>query len=281
MTSTRSTVTVTGLFIYPVKSLGGISLSEADLTARGFKYDREWLIVDRENHFVTQREIARMALIATSIDEAANCLTLRLPDQDTILSIPLTEVQKSDSKKKLETISVQVWNDRAEAYVESAEVNSALSRYLGQDLRLVRMAPGYRRQVDEHYAPGEDNIVGFADGFPFLIISDESLEDLNERLEYPLPMNRFRPNITTRGGGPYAEDSWDKIKIAEVELAIVKPCARCVITTIDQDCAEQGKEPLRTLANYRKKDSKILFGQNAIFKGSGHISVGDTVSMKS
>jgi len=266
-------ITVTGLFIYPVKSLGGISLSEADLGPRGFKYDREWLIVDKGHRFVTQREIARMALIKTTIDEERDVLILRLPEVNKELSIPL----KASPEK--ETIKVTVWNDSALATVESDEVNAILSNFLRQELRLVRMAPGYKRRVDEHYAPDDDDIVGFADGFPFLIISDESLDELNERLEYPLPMNRFRPNITTHGGGPFAEDHWDKIQIGTVELALVKPCARCVITTIDQDCAEQGKEPLRTLANYRNQGGKILFGQNAIFKGSGNISVGDSVTV--
>ncbi|MBS1990205.1 MAG: MOSC domain-containing protein [Cyanobacteria bacterium SZAS LIN-3] len=274
-------IKVTGLFIYPVKSLGGIALSEADLGPRGFKYDREWMIVDSDNRFLTQREIARMALIETSIDEDAGRLTLRLPGSAQVLAVPLEPVAYDSTSKedKAKTVMVSVWSDRARATVESDEINSALSDYLGQAVKLVRMVHGYRRQVDGRYAPGKENIVGFADGFPLLIISEESLKDLNERLEYPILMNRFRPNITTSGGKPFAEDQWNKIKIGEIELALVKPCARCTITTIDQECAEAGKEPLRTLANYRKQNGKIMFGQNAIFRGSGSIQVGAPVQV--
>jgi uncharacterized protein YcbX len=281
-------IKVTGLFIYPVKSLGGISVNQAQLGKRGFLYDREWQIVDRNNRFVSQREIAKMALIHTNIDEAKNVLTLSLPKTDEAKSGTVKPPGDSDEHFKLlniplaqragaEEISVTVWDDSAQATVESAEVNESLSKFLGADLRLMRMTPAYRRQVDEAYAPGENNIVGFADGFPLLIIGEESLDDLNDRLEYPILMNRFRPNITTSGGGAFGEDTWGKIKIRDVELSLVKPCARCVITTVDQESGVQGKEPLRTLANYRKKDGKILFGQNAVFDHPGKVEIGDTV----
>jgi uncharacterized protein len=269
-------IKVTGLFIYPVKSLGGISLSEADLGPRGLLYDREWLIVDTDNRFVTQREIPRMSLVETTIDEAEGYLKLTLPDGDnqgTVLLVPL------ELNEKAETIKVTVWSDSAKATIEAESTNAALSKYLGQNVRLVRMAAGYRRRVDGRYAPGKENIVGFADGFPLLVISDESLEDLNSRLEYPIFMNRFRPNLTIRGGGAFSEDSWGKVKVGGIELAMVKPCARCSITTIDQESGVQGKEPLRTLANFRKQNGKIMFGQNAIFKGQGKLAVGDEVTV--
>ncbi len=291
-------IKVTGLYIYPVKSLGGISLSQAQFGARGLMYDREWLIVDKNNRFVSQREIAKMSLIQTEIDEEKGCLILRLPlhteagtgakttaaakakskDQNVdqnfeVLSVPL------EQNKKAETIRVTVWSDNAKATVEEDNINAALSNFLQAELRLTRMAPGHRRRVDGRYAPGKDNIVGFADAFPLLIIGEESLDDLNERLDYPILINRFRPNITTRGGGAFGEDNWTKIKIGAVEITIVKPCDRCVITTIDQESGVQGKEPLRTLANYRKKNGKILFGQNAIFHCPGKLAIGDAVSL--
>jgi len=289
-------IKVTGLYVYPVKSLGGISLTEAQLGRRGLMYDREWLIVDKNNRFVSQREIAKMSLIKTEIDEDKGSLLLRLPvDAQTkttaagmggghgmnknggqdfdVLSVPLKQNQKA------ETISVTVWSDNARAIVEEDSINAALSDFLQADLRLTRMAPDHRRRVDGRYAPGKENIVGFADAFPLLIIGEESLDDLNDRLEYPILMNRFRPNITIRGGGAFGEDGWSKIKIGEVEVTIVKPCDRCVITTIDQESSVQGKEPLRTLANYRKKDGKILFGQNAVFHYPGKLAIGDTISL--
>jgi uncharacterized protein YcbX len=267
-------IEITGLFIYPVKSLGGISLSEAELGPRGLMYDREWAVVDTNNRFLSQREIPRMSLIQTAVDKSRGCLTLLLPDlagPGQVLTIPLVHDEMS------ETIKVTVWSDNARATVEEAETNAALSKYLGQDIRLVRMAPGYRRVVDGRYAPGKENIVGFADGFPLLIIGEESLEDLNARLEYPVLMNRFRPNLTTCGGGAFAEDNWRKVTVKGIEMELVKPCDRCVITTIDQESGVQGKEPLRTLANFRKKQGKILFGQNAIFKGQGSLALGDEV----
>jgi uncharacterized protein YcbX len=287
-------IKITGLFIYPVKSLGGISMTEARLGARGLMYDREWVIVDTNNRFISQREIARMSLIGTAIDEEKECLTLRLPQAQDIansavakikltadgcgqekhfetLSIPLRQ------REGAETIKVVVWSDSARATIESDDTNSALSKYLGQDVRLVRMAAGYRRRVDGRYAPGKQNIVGFADAFPLLVISDESLEDLNSRLEIPILMNRFRPNITAHGGGAFSEDTWGKITVSGIEMDLVKPCDRCVITTIDQESGVQGKEPLRTMAGFRKKNGKILFGQNAIISGPGLLTVGDEI----
>ena len=133
--------------------------------------------------------------------------------------------------------------------------------------------------MDGRYAPSKDDIVGFADGFPLLVISDESLEDLNNRLEYPVLMNRFRPNLTISGGGAFVEDTLSKVMVKGIELDLVKPCARCVITTIDQETGDQGKEPLRTLAGFRKKNGKILFGQNGIFRGTGTLTVGAEVAV--
>jgi hypothetical protein len=287
-------IEITGLFIYPVKSLGGISLREAELGARGLMFDREWVIVDTNNRFISQREIPRMSLIQTAIDHANGCLILRLPNtpDDNNAAPPTSAIRNLgrsggsnyqelsiplDQSEKFETIKVTVWSDSAQATIENTETNTALSKYLGQEVRLVRMAPGYKRRVDGRYAPAKENIVGFADAFPLLIISEESLEDLNDRLEYPVLMNRFRPNITARGGGAFAEDTWNKVKVSGIEMDLVKPCDRCVITTIDQESGVQGKEPLRTLANFRKKNGKILFGQNAIFKGQGKLVVGDQV----
>ncbi|MBU6450171.1 MAG: MOSC domain-containing protein [Cyanobacteria bacterium REEB67] len=275
-------ITVTGLYIYPVKSLAGISLHEAELGERGFKYDREWMLVDRDNRFVSQREIPRMALVKTAIDEAANCLQLHLPgaEDPQLLSVPLQIDRPETEELGPQTIEVTVWGDQVTATVEAAEVNAALSKYLGQDLRLVRMQKGFKRKVDPGYAPEDQDIVGFADGFPILLISEESLTDLNDRLEYPVLMNRFRPNITTAGGAAFAEDEWQEATVGQTKLSFVKPCARCVITTIDQESGTGGKEPLRTMANFRKRpsDGKILFGQNAIFRGQGKVRIGDRLT---
>ena len=275
-------ITVTGLYVYPVKSLAGISLNVAELGERGFKYDREWMLVDRDNRFVSQREIPRMALVKTAIDEAGQCLQLHLPqtdEPDEILSIPLDMDRSYDGNSPRQTVAVKVWDDKVAAIVESDKVNAALSKFFGKELRLVRMQKDFRRKVDPDYAPEDQDIVGFADGFPILLISEESLADLNDRLEYPVSMNRFRPNITTAGGAAFGEDEWQEASIGKIKLTFVKPCARCAITTVDQESGLAGKEPLRTLANFRKRrqDGKILFGQNAIFRGQGKLQIGEKI----
>lgn len=271
---TTNSLTITSLTIYPVKSLAGISLNSAKLENRGFKYDREWMVVTEGGQFLTQRELAPMALIQTAILEHTLRLTMPLGDSVEVpLSIDKTQV---DAK----VMTVKVWNDTCQAVDQGAEAADLLSRNLEKKVRLVRMEPSFKRIVDQKYANSPDNVVSFADGFPVLVISDESLAELNRRLEYPLPMNRFRPNITIGGSAPFAEDSWSEITIDNVKLSLVKPCARCQITTIDQDTAEASQEPLKTLSFFRKENGKIMFGQNAIPQNNGEIRLGDAVLVK-
>lgn len=267
-------MTITSLTIYPVKSLAGISLNSAKLENRGFKYDREWMIVTEGGQFLTQRELAPMALIQTAILEHSLRLTMPLGDS---VEVPLS-IDKTQADAKVMT--VKVWNDTCQAIDQGDEAADLLSRNLEKKVRLVRMEPSCKRIVDQKYANSADNVVSFADGFPVLVISDESLAELNRRLEYPLPMNRFRPNITIGGSAPFAEDSWSEITIDNVKLSLVKPCARCQITTIDQDTAEASQEPLKTLSFFRKENGKIMFGQNAIPQNNGEIRLGDEVLVK-
>ncbi len=267
-------LTITSLTIYPVKSLAGISLNSAKLENRGFKYDREWMVVTEGGQFLTQRELAPMALIQTAILEHSLRLTMPLGDS---VEVPLS-IDKAQADAKVMT--VKVWNDTCQAIDQGDEAADLLSRNLEKKVRLVRMEPSFKRIVDQKYANSPDNVVSFADGFPVLVISDESLAELNRRLEYPLPMNRFRPNITIGGSAPFAEDSWSEITIDNVKLSLVKPCARCQITTIDQDTAEASQEPLKTLSFFRKVKGKVMFGQNAIPQNNGEIRLGDTVLVK-
>ena len=267
---TSPSLTVTSLTIYPVKSLAGISLTSATLENRGFKYDREWMVVTEGGQFLTQRELAPMALIQTAILEHTLRLTMPLGDS---VEIPLSIEAQANTK----VMTVKVWQDTCQALDQGDEVAGLLSRYLERKVRLVRMEPSFKRIVDQRYANSPDNVVSFADGFPVLVISDESLAELNRRLEYPLPMNRFRPNITIGGSDPFAEDSWSEISIDTVKLSLVKPCARCQITTIDQDTAEASQEPLKTLSFFRKESGKVMFGQNAIPQNNGEIRLGDRV----
>ncbi|MFL5546924.1 MAG: MOSC domain-containing protein, partial [Gemmatimonadales bacterium] len=152
------------------------------------------------------------------------------------------------------------------------------SEFLGIPCSMVHMPAESLRPTNPAYDPSGSR-VSFADAYPLLLISEESLADLNGRLAQPLPMNRFRPNLTVSGGGPFAEDRWSRVEIGSVVLNLVKPCDRCVITTTDQTTTERGVEPLRTLATYRKVDGKVYFGQNAVHEAPGRLRVGDAVSV--
>ncbi|MBL8083264.1 MAG: MOSC domain-containing protein [Candidatus Obscuribacter sp.] len=272
---------VSSLHIYPVKSLGGISLERMPLSKRGPLFDREWMIVNATGHFLSQREIARMCLISCRLTgltergkiETAAQLVLHIPACAPV-EIPMARSTAT------EEIEVVVWRDKCLAQVEP-EATEALSQYLQEPVRLVRMSRTFTRQVDENYATAADT-VGFADGFPMLVISDASLSDLNNKLEYQVEMSRFRPNLTVSGATPFAEDTWKKLQLDSVRMELVKPCSRCQITTIDQDSADTGKEPLRTLSGYRKIDGKVMFGQNALVRYEGDfasIRLGETITV--
>ena len=226
---------------------------------RGFVNDRRWLLVDGDNRFLTQRELPRMALIQPTIE--GDCLRLSAPGVGDF-ELPVDQPGAR--------AAVSVWKDSGIGAVDQGDPVAAwFSDFLEYDCRLVRFADDAVRPVSPKYAPRPTDQVGFADGYPFLIIAEASLDDLNRRLDTPLPMNRFRPNIVVADAEPYAEDTWRAIRVGEVEIDVVKPCARCAITTTDQATAARGKEPLRTLATYRNQNGGAMFGQNAIHRTSG------------
>jgi MOSC domain-containing protein len=263
---------VSQVHIYPVKSCGGIALDAAEVGARGFVNDRLWMLVDPDGDFLTQREQARMALIQPTLD--SGCLRLSAPGMNDF-DLPLDQAGRR--------VAVSIWHDAGVGAVDQGDLAADwFSTVLSIDCRLVRMADDTVRQVDQQYAPRAADQVGFADAFPFLVISEESLADLNTRLDEPLPMNRFRPNIVMRGADePYAEDSWRAIQIGGVTLDLPKACGRCAITTTNQTTAARGKEPLKTLATYRQgPKSSPLFGQNAVQRAAGGtICVGTAVEV--
>ena len=261
---------VSELNIYPIKSCGGISLERGEIDVRGFVHDRRWLVVDEDCRFLTQREIARMALIKPQVDE----LTLRL-------TAPEMSAFDLPTDQTGQRVEVTIWKDSGVGAVDQGdEIADWLSTFLRQKVRLVRFASDYFRQVSQEYAPRETDQTGFADAYPFLILSEESLADLNSRLEVPLPMNRFRPNIVVRSAETsFAEDTWKAIRIGDVIFDVVKPCARCAITTTNQATAERGKEPLKTLATFRQHPRGVMFGQNAVHRSSGAIHTGAVVEV--
>ncbi|MCB0282650.1 MAG: MOSC domain-containing protein [Calditrichae bacterium] len=262
-------ITVAALNYYPVKSCAGISLTKAFASPRGFINDRIFMIVDEQGLFITQRDVPVLALIRPELNKTE--LTLDAPGK-TPCTIRIDETGV--------TYPVQVWNDSCMAVDQGEKISAWISEFIGMKSRLVIMHKSHQRIVDQNYALSAADQVGFSDGFPFLIISTASLEDLNSRMEETLPMDRFRPNIVIEGCSPYQEDEIKQIKIGEVVLDIVKPCIRCVITTIDQKTLQKSKEPLATLATYRRSESGgVRFGQNAIHQNNGWMKTGDLVQI--
>lgn len=270
LTRMNNRITVSALYCYPIKSCAGTALDEAAIIPRGMLHDREFMVVDATTGlFLTQRELPRLALIVP--EPAGESLRVAAPGMPA-LSIPVL--------RDGETRSVVVWQDCCPAVDQGDAAARWFSDFLGHACRLVRMAETFVRKVDPAYATSDRDEVGFADGFPFLLIAEESLADLNARLAEPLPMNRFRPNIVISGGeAPYLEDRVARLRIGAIIFHLVKPCARCVITTTDQTTAQRGREPLATLATYRRTDQKVLFGQNLIHEGGGVLHRGDAVAV--
>lgn len=257
------------IWIYPIKSLGGIALREAVVEERGLQHDRRWMLVDSDGKFITQRKVHDMALIDVALETYGLKVTHRASPHDPIF-IPFTPTLS-------EPIDVQVWDDEVEAVTVSEEADRWFSRYLNQSVRLVKMPEQTKRLVDTHYAENGE-VVSFADGYPLLVISQASLDELNTRLPEPVSMRRFRPSVVIQGTPPHAEDAWTNIQIGTAAFKAVKPCARCVLTTIDPATGRTGSEPLKTLATYRNQNGKILFGMNLLAQ-PGRIAVGDRVEI--
>ena len=262
------TLRLTALNIYPIKATHGIALAESEVDGFGLRYDRRWMVVDGSGQFISQRSHARLALVVPSIQ--GDRLRVDAPGMPT-LEVPLRPSSSVST-------TVAVWDDVCSANWVGEGAAEWFSEFLGGAYSLVHMAEDAMRPADPVFAPAGSR-VSFADGFPFLLISEESLDDLNRRLAEPLPMNRFRPNLVVAGGKPYDEDSWNRLEIGGIRLRVVKPCGRCVVTTTDQMTGERGKEPLRTLATYRKRDGEVMFGQNVVHEGVGRLRVGDPVAI--
>jgi uncharacterized protein YcbX len=249
---------ITALNIYPVKSCRGVALDRARITPMGFEHDREWMIVRPDGQFVTQREEPRLALIETSVNGAG--LQLRNPHDDE-LQVPLESAAKE--------VEVACWRDRCAAFDMGDAAAQWLTAFLGKPARLVRFDPRHKRASEARWTHGVEALNRFTDAFPWLLISQASLDDLNSRLPAPLPMNRFRPNIVIDGVPAYAEDRASQFRIDGVALTPVKACTRCAIPTTNQMTAErESDEPLRTLRQYRfsRELKGVVFGQNLILR---------------
>lgn len=263
---------LTSLHIYPIKSLKGIALNEARIERRGLQYDRRWMLVDVNNKFLTQREFPKMATISVGIEPHG----LKIDSNDkNSLFVPF-DVEPS------ETAEVEVWQSRCPADFVSAEADRWFSEVLDTECRLVYMSDQSVRTIDRDYAITKDDVVSFADGYPFLIANEASLAELNSRLTNVVGMNRFRPNFVVNGSKAFVEDDWKTVTIGSTNFHVAKPCGRCVITTVDQQTGiKDGIEPLKTLASFRTRNTSVLFGQNLIARSEGGVvRLGDAVVVR-
>jgi uncharacterized protein YcbX len=262
-------ITLSSLIYYPIKACRGFEVDTSLIERMGLEHDRRMMVVTPEGEFLTQREYPRLAWVTPEVKDGT--LTLCAPGYDSIhLPIQSTGIPWP----------VNIWKSMGvQAIDQGEEAAEWFSDWLGTPVRLVHIADGYIRRVNEKYVVSEDDHTGFSDGYPILLASEESLQDLNSHLELPVPMNRFRPNIVVKGCEPFAEDTWKRIRIGDAELAVVKPCARCVVTTIDRQTLEQGKEPLKTLGKYRKHKLGAIFGQNVIPLNEGRLRLGMPVEV--
>ncbi|HEU5368274.1 MAG TPA: MOSC N-terminal beta barrel domain-containing protein [Ktedonobacterales bacterium] len=265
-----SSLSVTALYIYPLKGCGGIPLQEACIAARGFEYDRRWMLIDDHCMYLHQIRQPRLACVSPRLTVAG--VQVQAPQMEplTIPFAPETE----------QVLTVQVLTKVCEAVVVSPRVSQWFSDFLHQSCHLVYMPETTRRPVNPAYALQQD-IVSFANGYPFHLLGQASLDALNQRLSQPLPMNRFRPNIVIAGAAPFAEDHWQAIQINRQRFDLVKPCDRCAVTMVDQATGQRaGKEPLKTLASFRRVGKQVFFGRYVLSSAiGGTVKVGDPVEV--
>lgn len=268
---------IRSLHTYPVKGAAGTAHESIGVGLKGLAGDRRWMIVDSGGRFVSQREIASLARLA--VRSEPDGIALGIPGRAEMF------VARPNGHDRL---PVSIWRDDVDAAVVEGEADAALSDFLGQPVRLVHFDDRAFRHVSRDWIDREAP-VAFADGYPILVTSTASLDELNARLAAtgaePVTMDRFRPNVVIEGAGPFAEDGWATIEIAGIVLDLVKPCARCVVTTIDQASGEKtGKEPLATLARFHRSGDPrapgALFGWNAVPRGPGHLAVGQDVTVR-
>lgn len=262
---------LTAINIYPIKSTRGISLQQAQVQPRGIEWDRRWMLVDSDGKFITARQFPRLAMVSTAFSDEQLQVSVagRQP-----LSIPL-----ADSGPGSELVTI--WRDQCPTSEVSQQANAWFSDWLQTDCRLVRLSDQDRRPVDPQYGQQGDE-VSLADGYPLLIIGEASLRDLNQRLQEAVDMNRFRPNLVVNTDEPFIEDSWQRIRVGDTEFDLVKACSRCVFTTVDPDSGEKhpNLEPLRTLGSYRRRpEGGVYFGQNAIPRNLGNLTLGAEVEV--
>lgn len=252
------------LYTYPLKSARGNRVEQLTILPTGPEGDRSWMLVDENGRFLSQRQLPKMVLMQVAKRKGLSVLAPGAPPLHVGLDCKIGQLQ------------VQVWDDEVLAVECSHEANAWFTRYLGRPCRLVRVHPDQQRPVDKRFAQEGDELL-FADGFPVLFTNQASLDELNSRLATPVQMLNFRPNIVLEGALAYEEDSWSGLEINGILFTLPKPCSRCSIVSVDRGLGVRGGEPLRTLSSYRKFGKRILFGENAIARGTAVLRVGDEV----
>ena len=264
-------ITVTAIHLYPVKSTAPVSVDQASMDRQGIAGDRRWLVADPDGNCITARDAPALLKVQGRFE--SHSLTLSSPGE-TDLDLPL---QPSEGSR----LHVDVWGDKVDALTPSPEADRWISAVIGREARLVFMDERCTRQTDVE-SGGNVGVVSFADCYPVLLASEESLAGLNSRMDRPIPMARFRPNIVVQGASAYAEDGWRQLKIGAVTFTGVQQCVRCVLTTVDPSTGERdpAQEPLRTLSTYRRApEGGVNFGQLLSPQNTGQIRVGDLVKV--
>ncbi len=270
---------IESLWIYPIKSCQGISLSQLSIDEQGPRYDRQWMLVDERGRFISQRELPQLAQVKTEIDDHKNILHVALPRGN--FEIPLPALSGSSSESDEIPAQVQIWQTELLADIEHPEINLAFSNFLERSVRLVRYTDQSHRSLNSlnpNFAPE----TRFADSRPLLLTHQSSLQQLNKELQStssePIEINRFRPNVVVQGGKAYEEDQLERWQAGDVVFSQRKPCSRCVMINIDQKTGEnRGPEPLKTLSQTRKQEGKVIFGSLYIPENKGEIKVGDEI----
>jgi uncharacterized protein YcbX len=264
---------VDAIHIYPVKSLGGMALDAADATPIGFAWDRRWMLVDAAGTFVSQRGHPSLARLSARLEPRADggvpdLVITRQPDGETLVIVT--------AGVAAERIAVDVWGDSVLALPVSSEADHWFSTFIEKPVRLVFFPDDAARSCDPEWAAPGDK-VAFADGFPYLVTTTGALAAVAAEVGTSLEMLRFRPNLVIAADEPFAEDDWRRIAVGGLPMRLVKPCGRCVMVNVDPATGRSGREPLRSLTRTRRFGSRVVFGQNAVFDGSGRIRVGDSV----
>ncbi len=266
----KTTLELTQITIYPIKSTCGIQLQQSAVEPIGLTNDRTLMLVDENGLFLSQRKYPQMALIKT--EYISEGLLVTAPEMSPIIIDPVSINRQ--------VCTIRVWRDSFDSFKADTYINQWFSEYLSQKVYLVRYDEKTPRAIDPQYS-NKGDIVSYADGYPLLLISQASLNNLNSQLKTPVTMAHFRPNLVVTGCSAFEEDNWRRILINQQEFDLVKTCSRCIMTTVNPETGQRNNlgEPLKTLSQFRKSDGGIMFGMNLIPRNTATIKIGDSVNI--